>query len=353
MAARVELAAALISNRGPQQALSLLDEAPADQKKILPVIIQRNWALLALGRLPEAHKAIDEVLAARKVPEALLQDAVLKLEQKSYAAARAAAEETLNGSPGEIRALRVLVQGYAAQKQMPAAVAKVREHAARQPRSAPVQQFLGELLMANGDKAGARTAFEAAKSADGSLVAADLALAHLDAFEGKRDESRNILSAVVAAHPNNIAAQYSWAQLELADGKITAAIEHYRKLLALDGKNTAALNDLAYLLADTKQPDEALKYAQQAKELQPESSAVDDTLGWTYYQKGMYSLAVTHLQSAVAKEGTARRQYHLAMACLRAGDAKRGRQVLDTALKLDATLPEAQAARQMFASARN
>ena len=47
-----------------------------------------------------------------------------------------------------------------------------------------------------------------------------------------------------------------------------------------------ALNGLAYLLAETRQPDEAIKYAQKAKELAPDSPAVDDTLGWTYFQKG-------------------------------------------------------------------
>ena len=352
VAARVELAQALISNRGAQQALSLLDEAPGGQKKMIPVVAQRNWALLALGRVPEARKGIDELLAAGKFPEALLQDAVVKFVQKDYAGARLSAEAALAQNPEETRALGVLVQSYAAQKQMPAAVQKVREHGARHPQSAPVQQFLGGLLLSSGDKAGARKAFEAAKAANSSLPAADLALANLDVAEGKRDEARKRLSAVASAHPQNLPAQYLWAQLELADGKPAAAMEHYRKVLTLDEKNAAALNDLAYLLADGKQPDEALKYAQQAKELAPESPAVDDTLGWTYYQKGLYSMAVTHLEGAVAKEGTARRNYHLAMARLKAGDAKRGRDALNTALKMDPSLPEAQLAKQMFASGK-
>jgi hypothetical protein len=32
--------------------------------------------------------------------------------------------------------------------------------------------------------------------------------------------------------------------------------------------------------------DEALKYAQRAKELAPENAEVDDTLGWSYLQAG-------------------------------------------------------------------
>jgi uncharacterized protein HemY len=110
------------------------------------------------------------------------------------------------------------------------------------------------------------------------------------------------------------------------------------------------LNNLAFLLADqANQPDEALKLAQQAKELAPRDPSVDDTLGWVYYCKGLYPVAVKHLEAAVAKEPNARRKYHLAMVYLKSGDRKRGAEVLNQALKLDATLPEAATAQKLAA----
>jgi tetratricopeptide (TPR) repeat protein len=211
-----------------------------------------------------------------------------------------------------------------------------------------VQQFLGQLLSVSGDRAGARKAFEAARAAKPDLATPELALAELDATEGKRDDARQRLAAVVSSHPNNVTARLLFAQLEMADGKNAAAIEQYRKAVALDDRNALALNGLAYLLAESRQPDEALKYAQKAKELAPDSPAVDDTLGWTYFQKGLYTLAVAHLEGAAAREGTARRKYHLAMAYMKAGDPQRGRQTFDAAFKMDPNLPEAQAARQAF-----
>ena len=242
------------------------------------------------------------------------------------------------------------MQSYAAQSQRPLGLQKVREFAA-QPASARVQQFLGQLLLSNGDREGARNAFEAAQSSGGNLVTAQLWLADMDMSDGDRAQARKRLSDFVATHPKSAAGQLLLAQLEQSEGKLAPAIDRYRKALALDARNAGALNNLADLLSDTNQPDEALKYAQRAKELAPENPAIDDTLGWTYYQKGMYSLAVTHLQSAVAREGTARREYHLAMACLKAGDAIRGREALMAALKMDPNLPEAQAARQVFGGA--
>ena len=277
----------------------------------------------------------------------------LKLAEKDYAGSRTAAEGVLNQKPDDVRALNLLVQGYSAQNQMAAGLQKARDLASRQPGSASVQQYLGQLLYANGDRAGARKAFEAAEAAKPDLVTGELALAELDTVEGKRAEARKRLSAVVASHPASVPGHLLFAQLEITEGKTAAAIDQFRKAVALDEKNAVALNGLAYLLAESKQPDEALKYAQKAKELAPNSAAVDDTLGWTYFQKGLYSMAVTHLEGAIAREGTARRKYHLAMAYLKAGDPKKGRLTLDAALKMDPTLPEAQTARQAFGITAN
>jgi tetratricopeptide (TPR) repeat protein len=352
VAARIELAQILV-NQDAVSALNLMDEAPEEQRKTRPVIVQRNWALLALGRQEEARQGIDQALAAGRTPDALLQDAVLKLDRKDYSGTQASAEEVLRQDPGDERALNVLVKSYAAQNQMPKGVQKAREYAARQPASAPMQQFLGKLLAQNGDLPGARTAFEAAKRGNPVLVSPDLALAELDASDGKREAARKRLSAVVDSHPDNVAGHLFLGQFESADGKAAAAIEQYRKALALDQKNIAALNNLACLLADSNQADEAIKYAQEAKEVAPNSAAIDDTLGWTYFRKGMFTLAVTYLERATAREGTARRRYHLAMAYLKAGDPKRGRQVLESATKMDPALPEAETARRLFGNGVN
>ena len=111
-------------------------------------ILERNWALLALGKKEDARKGIDRVLAAGKVPEALLQDATMKLDQKDYAGARKSIEEALGKTPEDVRALFVLVQSYEAQKQTAEAVQIMREYALKQPKSAAVQQYLGQTLFA-------------------------------------------------------------------------------------------------------------------------------------------------------------------------------------------------------------
>jgi tetratricopeptide (TPR) repeat protein len=348
LTARIDLARALLASRDARSALTLLDEAPENQMAAGPRIVERNWVLLALRNKEEARKGIDRVLTAGKVPEALLQDAVMKLDQKDYAGARKSIEEALTRTPQDTRALFALVQTYAGQKQAAEAVQIMREYALKQPKSAAVQQYLGQILAASGDRAGARKAFEAAKAARPGFLEADFALAQLDAAEGKLDDARKRLAEVVSSHPDNKTAHLLLAQFEMTTGKTAAAIEQYRKVVALDGKDAMAFNALAYLLAQSKQPDEAMKYAQKAWGLAPDNPAVEDTLGWVYYQQGLYPLAVVQLEAATAKGGTAVRKYHLAMAYLKAGKTERGHQTLDAALKMNPNLPEAQAARQAF-----
>ncbi len=351
--ARIDLAQVLLTARDAHAALVLVDEAPKEQMNSVAVILKRNWALLALGRAAEARPGIDRLVATGKVPEALVEDAALRLDQKDYAGARKSAEAALKMTPGDTRALYALVDTYTAQKQPAAAVQRMREYAVNQPGSAPVQQFVGQILIAGGDRAGARKAFEAAKADRPGFLDADYSLAELDAAEGKVDDARKRLQSVVSAHQDNKAAHKVLAEFELTSGKNpAAAIEQYRKVVAIDPKDALAWNAMAYLLARGKQQDEALKSAQKAKELAPDNPAVDDTLGWVYYLQGSYPLSVVHLEAATNKQGTAVRKYHLAMAYLKAGKADRGRETLEAALKMNPNLPEAQAARQAFGVAK-
>ena len=113
------------------------------------------------------------------------------------------------------------------------------------------------------------------------------------------------------------------------------------------------------MLADhTSQTDEALTYAQKAKELAPNNINVEGTIGWAYFKKGMYGPALQHLQEAVNREGnnvidgTAIRRYHLAMAYKMARDDDKAAKTLSAALKLDPNLPEARAATQMLVESK-
>lgn len=344
--ARIELARLLVGTGAAKSALQLLDERPAP--KNLNFILQRNWALIALNDQAELRKGIDRGLAIAKAPDLLIQEAILKLRQQDVATGQALLGQVLDSNPGNVTALDILAQSYLGQKQAAAAKEKIREYVSKSPKSASVQLFWGQFLVHAGDRKAAREAFAAARTLSKRPESADLALASLDIAEGKLDDARKKLSTVLAVHPANLQAQWLLAIVEEESHNYLAAVESYRKVLESAPDNVFALNNLAYLLAEYgAQPDEALKYAQHARELMPDDAAVADTLGWVLFRKGMFSTALPHLENAVAKEGTARRKFHLAIAYLKLGDTKRGYETLQSALQMDPTLPEAKLALQM------
>ena len=78
--------------------------------------------------------------------------------------------------------------------------------------------------------------------------------------------------------------------------------KHYRAALEINPQFAPAANNLAYLLSSREGDiDEALKFAQVAKEKLPDDPSVMDTLGWIYYKKGLYGNAVQEFSDSLEK----------------------------------------------------
>jgi tetratricopeptide (TPR) repeat protein len=350
--ARLDLAQSLMAAGDPRGSLDLLDRAPETQKTLVPVVVQRNWAYWATGDMTQMRKGIDTGLAEQRTTDLLLQDGIWKLRSGNVSGARASLEEALKIDSKDIRALSALEQSYETEKQTAIALQKVKEYAAREPKSAPVQDFLGTLLLTRGDRAGARAAFEAAKAADPHSTQADLSLAQVEVLEGKLNDAQHRLEQVLSADPNNSTVRLWLGNLEILRGDHKTAEQQLRAVVAADPNNPQALNNLAYLLAVRDgQLTEALKFAQKARELRPESPAYSDTLGWILYRQGLYPLAVQELQRANANQANPVWKYHLAMAYARVGDTSRGQEAFQAAFKQNPRLPEAKLAQQLLAEA--
>ena len=349
--ARLELAQALISNEAAGSALKLLDEAPLSEKNSLRLIIERNWALLGLNDLPELRKGVSTGLAAGRAPELLLQQGAIQVADRNFPAAQASIEEALTKIPNDPRALAALAELYKAQKRTGELTNRLK-HYADQNKSPEIKAFVGNWLRATGDRDGAMAFFQAAKAADPNFHEADVAIAVIEMESGRPEGARSILNNLIAIRDRDVSLRVRSAVLESASGNTTQAIAQYRQILTIDQNNVYALNNLAYLLANSNQPDEALAFAQRAKELKPSVPQVEDTLGWVLVQKAIYSEAVRHLQSAANQQpGDPVISYHLGIAYWRSGDRARGAQMLAAALKAAPNLPEAAMARQQMAEA--
>src|SRR5262249_8202104 len=154
----------------------------------------------------------------------------------------------LNVNPSDVRALGALNEAYIAQNQKSLAVEKIKEYASRNPKAAPVQEFLGVLLTASGDRAGARKAFEVARADDPAFVRADLSLTQLDIADGKVDDAQRRVKAILTANQGNVVARLWSANLNVMKGDHKAALEDFRLVIQADPDNVQALNNYAYLL---------------------------------------------------------------------------------------------------------
>jgi Tfp pilus assembly protein PilF len=350
--ARLLLAHILTSRHSPNIALQLLDQAPAQLKQNLGLIAERNYVLYALDDYAGMRKGIDMGLARSHDPIVLFQDGLLRLKLKDYAGSRASLEEALKQQPQNWNAVEALAQVYVAEKRIPDATRIVREYTSRAPGSASGQEFLGSWLARTGDPKGARAAFQAEKSLSPGGSASNLSLAALDFIEGKFDSSRDNLAQELKNDPHSVQALLLMAQIEERTGHRTDAIAYYEKAIQENPKDAPALNNLAFLLADTgKDPDRALELAQQVKELMPNSPTVDDTIGWAYYKKGLYQLALDYLKKASASNSP-QRICHLAMIYYQLGDHHQAYTLLMAAMKMDPALPEAKEALALLGAAR-
>jgi tetratricopeptide (TPR) repeat protein len=142
------------------------------------------------------------------------------------------------------------------------------------------------------------------------------------------------------------------ASLSWGERQYSTALAQYEKVLSVDGNNLVALNNIAYLLASSlDRADDAIGYAQRAKEVAPNEPAVDDTLGWAYYHKGLFGEAVKYLEAAANASTDPAIQYHLGLAYLKQGD-RRGFTVTEAALQAAPNSPDAAIARQALSASR-
>src|SRR5439155_22753540 len=112
--ARLAMARSFIAGSDAKSALQVLDETPRSQKTAVDVIVERNWAMLLTGNSRAARPYIDAILKAARVPEAVLQDAVIKLAERDYTGARRDAEEVLQKDPENVKAIHLMADSYLA-----------------------------------------------------------------------------------------------------------------------------------------------------------------------------------------------------------------------------------------------
>jgi tetratricopeptide (TPR) repeat protein len=145
------------------------------------------------------------------------------------------------------------------------------------------------------------------------------------------------------ADPKNSASLLNKAMLLEALGKKQEALATYTKVLGVDPENPLAMNNVAFLNAESgNNLDQAMTYAEKAKQKAPNSPDISDTLGFVYYQKHLNAQALQIFKDLVAQhQDNPTFLLHLAMALDKSGERGAARDQARKALQF-ATRPQLQ-----------
>jgi Flp pilus assembly protein TadD len=134
-------------------------------------------------------------------------------------------------------------------------------------------------------------------------------------------------------------------------GRDEEARKAYEDVIKLQPDNPEALNNLAYIKADTGQDlDQALAYAQRARQKRPNDLNIADTLALIYIRKNLTDDSLRMLRDLVnQKPDNATFHLHLAMALYQKGDRPTAKKELEAALRHKPTDKEQIEIKQLMA----
>jgi Flp pilus assembly protein TadD len=212
--------------------------------------------------------------------------------------------------------------------------------------------MLGQLLdEQKSDLAGAETEFKRAVELNKNSVEALTKLGMVQNERGATDQALQTYLDASKANPKEIVFYLLAGSIYENKQDWDKAKQMYQKVLELHPDNPLASNNLAYvMLQQGGNLDVALAMAQTARRQLPDNPNSADTLGWAYYQKGVYNSAIDLFKEAVKKEpDNATFVYHLGLAYAKNGQAALARQQLDRVLKIKPGSSEAEDLRRTLA----
>ena len=279
---------------------------------------------------------------APQSPAPYVQLGNVQLAQKHFPDAVKFYQQALDKDPSSADGLSGVMNTYFAQKNYDKAIAAAQAQIAKSPNTSDFYDLLGTALF-NGKKdlPGAEAALQKAVQLDKNNTDALEKLGKVQVQEGNADKAIALYQQSIKDNPREVRFYILSGELYEAKQDWDHAKSMYQQALSIQPDQPLASNNLAYVILETGgNVDVALNMAQTARRGMPNSANAADTLGWAYYQKGIYQSAIGEFQEALRlgeKRGEpddAVVHYHLGMAYEKANQNALARQQLEKAVKL-------------------
>jgi cellulose synthase operon protein C len=309
-------------------------------------------ALILNGKEAIAEQVLKQLVAGEKEGAVRAnfraQAAYLAFQKGDYAKGRSELQQAGTDDPTAVYPEEMIVASFVMQHQLDNAERVLNHAEAQFPDSRELQLLQGELYLREAKYGEAGKVFQEFLTNAPDDVAARFGLALSAA--GRQDwvTAAGVLEQL--GQSKRLAQAYAQAgqARERVLGTHSARMD-YEEALRLDPENIVALNNLSFLLLKTDgNVDQAVGYAEHAKQLAPNSPEITDTLAWAYYHKNRYAYAIDLLRSAIAarpQNGTY--YYHLAKCYEGLGDKREAQEALAKALNLNGTFSRDEARQEL------
>ncbi|HXF44694.1 MAG TPA: tetratricopeptide repeat protein, partial [Burkholderiaceae bacterium] len=344
-AASVALAELELRAGEPQRAMRELKEA----LKHAPDALAPGVLLSQVHALQDEHHLAEKTLTGLLEKQQSAADqatiyrtlAWVKLRQKRFNDAKAYAEKSLSGGQATLEGLRLLGLSYFGLNRHEEGLNAVRVHVRKKEHWAAGHGLLGELALQAGKTELAEEAYRKELKLEPNSATALFGLGSVHQRRRQYEAARQYYERAAAAAPGNAAIYVRLGELAELKQEWPQAITAYKKAIELDSSSAVAKNNLAWIYAEhDSNIDEALRLAQEARELMPKAAPIADTLGWIYVKKDLASTALPLLQECALKEPkNAVCRYHLGAAYFKLGRTQEAKRELETALRLQDTFP--------------
>jgi tetratricopeptide (TPR) repeat protein len=338
--ARVELAKLQTARGDYEAALKSSNEILQWDRNNLAARLIQSASLMGLKKYNESRDLLQAMLKADpSSTDTLFQLGVVNLADGKYKDAEDAFRKDYALEPANSRGLMGTVEVYMAQNKEDQGIQLLEQEMQKYPTRTDYHLALGNTAVRAGKYDLAIAEFQKVLNATdrSSKASGDLYLRLGETYRRKGDLNNSIaaLQNARTSMPDSTVVISTLALALDSAGRKQEAKAAYEQCLKIEPRNGVALNNLAFLLAENNGDlDQALTYAQRAKQLLPQLFEVSDTLGWIYLKKQLTDQAIDQFRDIVAKQPQhSTYRYHLGMAYAQKGDRMKAVQELNVALK--------------------
>jgi tetratricopeptide (TPR) repeat protein len=315
-----------------QSASEILAIAPTNASaKLL-----RTSALIGSGDVKSARVELEALVKERPDGrDAQFQLAMLNFSERRFKEAEDIFTRLNKENPADPRGFMGIVETHMSQGRPAQALSMLQDAVRKSPDRADYRLAMANVAVRAGNLDMAVAEYGKLLEKNPQSPDVHLRLGETYRRRGDMDSAIKHFAKAKELSPNDPVASVQLAMMLEGTGKREEAKPIYEQILKVDPENAIALNNLAFMLADNGTDlDQALTFAQRAKQKFPANPEIADTLGWVYIKKNLSDNAISIFRDLTAKQpNNATYQYHLGLALFQKGEKPEAKKALEAALR--------------------